>query len=91
MSSGEEGELSNGGGDGRCMATVFRVGGGGVGLWGGWCVNVAGAGRPEELQGMPVGPVASGKLGRSRCERFLSNGAEPLKLITEGEFGCSVL
>lgn len=75
--SEEKEKLSNGGGDARRGEVLVRDGRGGVGIRGGLGVDDGGGGRPEELEGPPVGSVARGKLGKSKCERFLSNGAEP--------------
>lgn len=54
-------------------------------------VDDAGGGRPDELEiVLPLGSVARGKLGKSRCERFLSKGTEVWKLKIE-EFAGVVL
>lgn len=43
-----------------------------------------GGGRPEELEEVPVGSVARGKLGGSRCERFLGWAAVSCRLTEVG-------
>lgn len=75
--SEENEKLSNGGGDTSRGKVMVREEGGGVGIRGGLWVGDGSGGRPEELEGPPVGSMARGKLGKSMCECFLSNGAEP--------------
>lgn len=75
--SEENEKLSNRGGDARRGGVITREGGSGVGIRGGLWVDDGNGGRPEELEGPPVGLVARGKLGKSKCECFLSKGAEP--------------
>ena len=71
----EEEKLLNG--DGARGPASSREGGGGVGYECSWCVEDVGSGRPEEFEeGPPLGSVASGKLGKSRCECFLSRFVE---------------
>lgn len=76
LSEGKD-KLSYGGGDARRGEVMVRDGGSGVEIRGSLGVDDGSGGRPEELEGPPVGLVARGKLGKSKCERFNSNGAEP--------------
>lgn len=73
-------ESGDDGGDAGRGAVILWVTDGSAGICGcRWAEEDENGGRPEELEGTPVGSVARGKLGSSNCERFLCNGAEAEK------------